>query len=259
MRRRGVSRLGITCRRVAIGFWVLAFFVSSRSRADDARESARPDEGGGEVFRLDRVWRLHITVAPDEYAAMQPIVRAGLPGSPGGPLAKAVAKRDANRASERNLMGVEFPWAEGELVANGTGFAKVAIRYSGEASYQAAASRLKRDLVIHLAGKATWGGLTTFILHSGVLDPTKARETIAYSLCRAAGVAAPRTAFAEVTLTVPGKYDHEHLGLYTLIEPIDERFLSDRFQALGGVLLKKPCLRFPSALPHPGLLRNLKS
>ena len=40
-----------------------------------------------------------------------------------------------------------------------------------------------------------------------LMDPTRGREALAYAVFRAAGVPAPRTAFAEVTLTVPGKYD----------------------------------------------------
>ena len=40
---------------------------------------------------------------------------------------------------------------------------------------------------------------------------------------RAAGVPAPRTAYAEVTLTVPGKFDREYLGLYTVIEQVDKK------------------------------------
>ena len=62
-------------------------------------------------------------------------------------------------------------------------------------------------------------------LQSGALDPTKAREVLAYALFREAGVPAPRTALAEVTLTVPGQYDKAYLGLYTLVEPVDRAFL----------------------------------
>jgi putative membrane-bound dehydrogenase-like protein len=69
------------------------------------------------------------------------------------------------------------------------------------------------------------------------LDPAHAREAVAYAVFRAAGVPAPRTAFAEVTLTVPGKYDKELLGLYLLVESVDKRFLEDRFGTDKGLLM----------------------
>ncbi len=60
---------------------------------------------------------------------------------------------------------------------------------------------------------------------------------------RAAGVPAPRTAFAEVTLTVPDRYKKEYLGLYTLVEQVDRRFLKDHFQTDKGLLMKPSRLR----------------
>jgi len=51
-------------------------------------------------------------------------------------------------------------------------------------------------------------------------------------------VPAPRTAYAEVTLTVPGKYDRAYVGLYTLIEQVGGAFLKEHFQSGKGLLLK---------------------
>src|SRR5262249_36408053 len=68
--------------------------------------------------------------------------------------------------------------------------------------------------------------------------PAKGREVLAYSVFRAAGVPAPRTAFAEVTLTVPGKYDREYVGLYAVVESVDKRFLEDRFGTDKGLLMR---------------------
>ena len=80
-------------------------------------------------------------------------------------------------------------------------------------------------------------------LQSGALDPTKAREALAFALFREAGVPAPRTALAEVTLTVPGEHEKAYLGLYTLVEPVDRAFLKDRFHTDKGLLLRPQGLR----------------
>ena len=86
-------------------------------------------------------------------------------------------------------------------------------------------------------------GLHAIQLQSGALDPTKAREALAFALFREAGVPAPRTAMAEVTLTVPGQYDKAYLGLYTLVEPVDRAFLKDRFHTEKGLLVRPQGLR----------------
>ncbi len=119
------------------------------------------------------------------------------------------------------------------------------LRYSGNASYMASAGGLKRSLLIDL-DRSDHGdglGLHGLILQSGALDPTRAREALAFALFREAGVPAPRTAFAEVTLSVPGKYDRALLGLYTLVEPVDLAFLKGRFHADTGLLVRPQGLR----------------
>jgi putative membrane-bound dehydrogenase-like protein len=109
----------------------------------------------------------------------------------------------------------------------------------------ASAGGLKRSLLVDLdrAGGAEFHGLRGMQLQSGALDPTKARESLAFALFREAGVPAPRTALAEVTLTVQGRYDDAYLGLYTLVEPVDRAFLKDRFGSDKGLLVRPQGLR----------------
>src|SRR5262249_27968826 len=93
---------------------------------------------------------------------------------------------------------------------------------------------------------------TTLNLHAAALDPTKGREALAFAVFRVAGVPAPRTAFAEVTLTVPGKFDKEYLGLYIVVEPVDKAFLKEHFKT-GRGLLMNPGREGRRAPPRRGL------
>lgn len=100
---------------------------------------------------------------------------------------------------------------------------------------------MKRSLKVdidRLDDAARFHGLKSLTISNRVLDPSQCREALAYSVYRAAGVPAPRTAFAEVTLTVAGKYDQEYVGLYTLIESVDKNFLQLNFQNNAGLLMK---------------------
>ncbi|HVX14248.1 MAG TPA: PVC-type heme-binding CxxCH protein [Pirellulales bacterium] len=225
--------------RTSCRFSTLAFLIAmtgggmSPAFADVADGQKKDHQ---ETFGETNVWSIQIRMAAEEYDAMHPVV-AG-PGFGAGP--PAPPPRNNGRSSEKNLFGTDFPWAEGEFTAAGQTLAKVGIRYAGDITYFVSARGLKRPLKIAFdkSGKQQFRGLSAIQLHAMPLDPSKAREALAYSVFRAAGVPAPRTAFAEVTLTVPGKYDQEYLGLYTVVEDTDGPFVADHFPPGTGLLMR---------------------
>ena len=211
--------------------------------ADDGDGKGKADGTG--LFGLTRVVGIHIEISEEEYRDMQPPA----PASFGAPPPAPRPKRPGEREVERNLFGVSFPWARGSLTEGGKTYKSADLRYSGNASYMASVRGLKRSLLIDLerADNPDFHGLHAIGLQSGALDPAKAREALAFALFREAGVPAPRTAMAEVTLTVPGLHDRAHLGLYTLVEPVDRAFLKDRFHTDKGLLVR------PQGPPRPRL------
>src|SRR5262249_19016026 len=137
--------------------------------------------------------------------------------------------------------GIEFPWVHATLTAAGQSYKEIGLRYKGGGSYMPSMGQLKRNLKIDIdryKKDQDFHGLRMITLTSGAADPTRYREALAYALYRAAKVPAPRTAFAQVTLTVPGKFDKEFVGLYTFVEHVDKLFLKDHFKDAGGLLLK---------------------
>lgn len=172
---------------------------------------------------------------------MQPAA-AGFGGGFGAapPRQPAPRNEEKKRDSERNLFGTDFPWVAADFTAEDTTLRRVGVRYAGDVTYFVSAGGVKRPLKIAFDkfGEQQFDGLSAVQLHAMPLDPSKAREAVAYEVFRAAGVPAPRTAFAEVTITVPGKYDKEYLGLYTVVEEIDETFLARHFQPATGLLMR---------------------
>ncbi len=63
-------------------------------------------------------------------------------------------------------------------------------------------------------------------------------EVLSYRLFRDAGVPAPRTAYAKVFVTVPGKFDRKYFGLYSIVEDVDTHFAHDRFATKEGAIFK---------------------
>ncbi len=217
--------------------------LQSRTADDgEAKAKANAKAAGADLFGLTKVVNIHIEIPAEEFEAMQPPAPAGGPGAP--PQAPR-PKQPGERESERNLFGVEFRWAVGTLTAEGKTYKGISIRYSGNASYFASAGGLKRSFLVDLdrAGHAQFHGLRAIQLQSGALDPAKARESLAFALFREAGVPAPRTALAEVTLTVPGEHEKAYLGLYTLVEPMDQSFLTNQLGTDKALLLRPQGLR----------------
>src|SRR5262249_3579739 len=127
------------------------------------------------------------------------------------------------------------------------------LRFKGNYTYMISSRSLKRPIKIDInrhESKQNLHGLIKLNLNNSATDATKSREVLSYAFFRAAGVAAPRTAFAEVTLTVPGKYDKEFVGLYVFIEQVDKVFLKDRFKSDKGLLVKPEGLQ--NGLQHFG-------
>lgn len=224
--------------------------------ADEPKKPAQPKKPAGEdVFGHEKVWQFHLALTPEEFAALQPAAGGfGFGGFPGAPMPPKVEPKpgEPKRETHRNAFGTEFPWVQAALTAEDKTLAKVGLRYKGNSTYMATARNLKRSFKVDLdriddAGR--FHGLKSLNLHCGVHDPSKGREALAYAIYRAAGVPAPRTAFAELSLTVPGKYDKEHVGLYTLVESADKNFLKLHYKNNDGLLLKPERIR---GLDHLG-------
>jgi spore coat protein CotH len=233
--------------------------VPAKKPKDPSTKKAAKEAAGKDVFGLAKVHQIHLELSAKEWEKMQKVTGGmrfpggpgfGPPGGPGGPgspdAADAKPGEDGTERHKGSGFGMEFPWAHGQLSEDGTTYKNLAIRYKGNASYMASARGLKRNLKVEFERydkDQRYHGLKTINLNAGAMDPTRMREALGFAVFRAAGVPAPRTAYAEVTLTVPDKYDREYVGLYTLIEQVDRTFLKDRFKNNKGVLMKPERVR----------------
>jgi spore coat protein H len=247
-----IPRLRVFVAALAAGALSLSCaFAQAPPQAFKAKPAAGRGSAG-EIFGLAKVHELHLEMSAKEWQKMQPaggpkigaFFREKAPKRPDGQGAEKPAEAVAD--VHRGGFGMEFPWAQADLTAGGKTYEDVGIRYKGNFTYMASTGGLKRSLKIDFDryhDSQQFHGLRTINLNSGITDSTRARESLSFAVFRAAGVPAPRTAFAEVTLTVPGKYERELMGLYTLIEQVDKTFLEDRFGSAGGLLLKPEGLR----------------
>lgn len=175
-------------------------------------------------------------------AAPPPGAGAGGPGGPGGRMPGLnLQGAEGRRNGLASAMGIEFPSVRADLEFEGQKFPSVAVRYKGNGTFLQSRSSLKRSLKIDLNDGSPGrklAGVTKLNLHNCITDASWMNEVLSHRLFRDAGVPAPRTAYARVFLTVPGEFDHEYLGLFSIVENVDGAFLGERFGSKRGALFK---------------------
>jgi spore coat protein CotH len=124
-----------------------------------------------------------------------------------------------------------------ELLYDGDRVADIAVRAKGNSSLRSLVRQrsdrysLKLDINHFVPGQRL-RGLKKFNLNNGFKDASFLRETVAYELLRGTGLPASRTALADVWIA------DEHLGLYTVVEQVDNLFLKRHFDDSAGNLYK---------------------
>lgn len=211
-----------------------------------------PAEG---VFGPDKLWRLHLQISAENWQAMLPTQGLRFFGAPqfgeeSGKRADGGERREP--AERRGGFKFDFRYVPASVELNGERFEQVGVRFKGNSSYGMVGNSPKRPFKIdfdrYVAGQ-TFHGLKMLNLTNNAFEPSQLRESLAFAAFRAAGIPAARTAFGEISLSVPGKFDRQFIGLYTLVEQVDKTFLKRHFVSSKGLLLKPEGIQ---GLPYLG-------
>jgi spore coat protein CotH len=166
---------------------------------------------------------------------------AGAGPGRGGPGASFLQAANGKRNGLSGAAGIDFEYVNADLEFAGRQFQDVAVRYKGNGTFMQSRGSEKRSLKVDL-NKFEKGQkiatLTTLNLHNCITDPSWMNEVLSYRLFRDAAVPAPRTAYARVEITVPGKFDRKYFGLYSLVENPDKNFVEELFGTKKGALFK---------------------
>ena len=167
------------------------------------------------VFTESHVLQVELSITREQFNAMPP-----------------------KREGRRN----DFPYVKADVTIDGQPFAEAGLRFKGNSSFGFSRGTSKRPFKIDLNRfkKQKLHGRTKLNLSTSFLDPAFMKEKLGYEIYRAAGMATPGVGWANVTLAVAGE-PKELLGIYVLIEQVDERFVVRNFgKASKGSLLMKP-------------------
>ena len=167
--------------------WAPARAADEPKKANPPKQADNKPAAGADVFGHEKVWQFHLSLTPEEYAAMQPAQGGGFgfPGGgfPGQPPAPKVEPKpgEKKRETHRGAFGTEFPWGARlrSLSPEGKTIEKVGLRYKGNSTYMSTSRNLKRSLKVDLDkydDAARFHGLKSLTLNCGVMDPSKTRE-----------------------------------------------------------------------------------
>jgi spore coat protein H len=194
--------------------------------------------GAEEIFDARKVWDVHLTFTPEQWAAMEPVQGPRPPRRPNGTFLQGP---EGGRNGIAAAFGIQFNHAKANLEFGTRQVSEVGVRVKGNGTFLSSRESLKRSLKLnlnHYVKGRKLDGLTQLNLHNSVRDPSHMNEAIAYRLFRDCGVPAPRTSFAKVHVTVPGTHDRKYFGLYNVVEDVGRRFAEQHFGTSEGALLK---------------------
>jgi len=183
------------------------------------------------LFQPTNVWEARFAFSAVEWPAMQPKpvrARTGF-NRPDGKF--PLMNTNASRNGLLGALGLDLDWTTARVTFGGIELSNASVRFKGNGTYLGAMGGVKRPLKVDLAhGDAQRTVAGESVLNFGNLnaDCSCLSDTLAYETFRAAGVPAPRTAFAHVTVSATGRWESRPFGLYVLVENIDGTFLRER-------------------------------
>src|SRR4051812_18759964 len=217
---------------------VILLVVSTMARAE---VTAPPP--AKELFDPTHVHTIHLRISAEGWKLLQP-----------GAVTRKASKRPApatqpNKEDVRTISGTaaaRYAYVRSDIDFDGQRVSDLGIRLKGNSSYSVSAASPRRPFKLdfeRFVDGRHFAGLSSLNLNNAAFDPSQVRETLAFELFREMSVPAPRTGSALVYLSVPGLYDYEYLGLYTLIEEVDHKFLKRNFERSDGLLMKPGGMR----------------
>lgn len=208
--------------------------ATPRLKAADVRDP-------GDLYNITNIWLAHLKFTREQWRALEPKYIGALPNFLREDGTVLLRNPNAKRSGLAGVLGYDFDWSRAHLEFGGLGFTDVAVRIKGNGSWLGSLYGPKRAFKVDL-NKFTRGqklaGLDELTFNNLVGDYSSLSDALAYEFFREAGVPAPRTAYAWLSASVAGKWDHKPLGFYLMVEPVDESFAADRFGSKKAPVFK---------------------
>ncbi|HVK59766.1 MAG TPA: CotH kinase family protein [Candidatus Kapabacteria bacterium] len=198
---------------------------------DRARVASSNPQTASELYQPTNIWLAKLSFTQKSWDAIQP---ERVPPVPhlfnGGQIQLRNPK--AKRSGLAGALGFHFEWVPAEFEFAGVRYTNVAARFRGNGTFLNSLYGPKQSLKVDLnkfTKKQSVAGVDELNFVNSIPDSSYVHDSMAHRLFRDLGAAAPRTAYAYVSMDVPGKWTNQPIGLYNIIENIDKDFAEETF------------------------------
>lgn len=202
------------------------------------RLDARAIRQAPDLYGTTNIWLAHLDFTREQWKALEPHYIGTMPNfmrPDGMPLLR---NPNARRSGIAGVFGYEFDWTRGGFEFGGLAFTNIAVRVKGNLGSLCGPKRsFKVDLNKFVKGQKL-AGLDELTFNSLFWDYSCLGDALGYEFFRDAGVPASRTAYAWLSASVAKKWDRKPLGLYLMVEPVDEEFAKERFGSKNTPVFK---------------------
>ncbi len=170
---------------------------------------------------------------------MNKAMSGGMPGGGGGGL--RLQGPEGKRNGLSGAAGIDFEYVHADLDFGGGRLTNVAVRYKGNGTYMTSLGSDKKSLKVDLnefVKGQKLAGVSKLNFHNNVTDASWMNEPLSYWLYREAGVPAPRTSYSRIGINVAGVHTNRYLGLYSIVENLDDHWAENRFGTKKGAIFK---------------------
>jgi hypothetical protein len=178
---------------------------------------------------MTNIWLAKIKMTPAQWKAVQP---KSIPPAPQRNGKMPLRNPKASRSGLAGAIGIDFPWSEAAFDFGEYHFDRVGVRFRGNGTYLNSLYGPKQSYKVDInraKKKQKLGGVDSLNFVNAIPDFSYVKDAMAEQLFRELGAVAPRTTYAYLTIDVPGHFNNQALGLYVMVENIDEDFAKDRF------------------------------
>lgn len=221
-------------------YWKLAMAEAARpwpTRAATPPLDARLIRNSEQLYRTTNIWPVHLTFTRAQWKALEP-KRIGLVANFILPDNRIVLRNpESRRSGILGVLGREYDWSQAQCEFGQVSFTNVAARVKGNIASLWHKRPFKLDLNKFARGQKL-GGLDELTFDNLVFDNSCLSEALAYELFRDAGVPAPRTAYAWLSVSVGKQRERKPFGLYLMEEVVDGAFAAERFGSRKTPLFK---------------------
>ena len=197
------------------------------TNSSQATPAAAVIQSSSDLYQTTNIWPAHLKFSRAQWQALQPKEIGALPHimRPDGTV--LLRHPGAQRSGLAGVLGYDFGWTHAEFEFDGRVFTNVAARLKGNGTWLGSLIGEKRSFKVDLnkfSDGQKLGGMDEFNFHNLINDRSYLSDALSCEFFREAGVPAPRTAYAWLTVSVEAKWTNQPLGLYAMIEPVDGDF-----------------------------------